>query len=72
MYVLVITEHNTTLTEMTKAQIKAACAERGEARYPHYNHISGTEAHRYVKNGGHHETPLWVDAGRIRYARDSA
>ena len=36
-----------------------------------FERISGSEAHRWVRNDGHHETPLWIDQGRIRYARDA-
>lgn len=36
-----------------------------------YNPVPGTVAHRWVRGGGHHETPLYTDAdGRIRYAKD--
>jgi hypothetical protein len=36
-----------------------------------YDRVSGAYAHRWVREGGHHETPLYVDYdGRIRYAKD--
>jgi hypothetical protein len=33
--------------------------------------ISGLAAHHWVRDGGHHSTPLYIDNGRIRYARDA-
>jgi len=41
--------------------------------YPndHFEVISGLRAHHWVKNGWPHSTPLYVDQGRIRYARDA-
>jgi hypothetical protein len=33
--------------------------------------VSGAAAHRWVRDGHIHSTPLWVANGRIRYARDA-
>lgn len=40
--------------------------------YPnhHFEVVSGLAAHRWVRDGLPHSTPLYVDNGRIRYARD--
>jgi hypothetical protein len=42
--------------------------------YPehHFEVITGMQAHRWVRKGGHHSTPLYIDQGRIRYARDAS
>ena len=34
--------------------------------------MSGKQAHDWVRRGGHHETPLWVDGTRIRYAKENS
>lgn len=34
-----------------------------------YEHVSATVAHRWVKNGWTHNTGLYLENGRIRYAR---
>lgn len=43
--------------------------------YPHHRFevVTGAFAHRWVREGGHHSTPLYVEngMGRIRYARDA-
>jgi hypothetical protein len=58
-----------TLVEMSVADFQKA--EQSE-RIRHYK-VSTDAAHRYVKNGGVHTTPLWVDdRGRIRRAVDNS
>ena len=64
-----------TLREMTPAELKRAKqtweAYKGFNDHDrHYRVVDWPEAHRWVRDGGHHETPLYVDQGRIRYARD--
>jgi hypothetical protein len=57
------------LHEMDKGELRLA-----KVMYPLHSFrvVSGVEAHRWVRGGGNHTTPLWVDRGRIRYARDAA
>ena len=73
MYVKVYTRHNgnwdaTFVEEMTAKELKQA-----KRKYPNRLHlvISGAEAHQWVRKGGVHGTPLYVDHGRVRYARDA-
>lgn len=35
-----------------------------------YRRISREEAHQWVRRGNIHETGLYIDRGRIRYAKD--
>lgn len=48
---------------------------RREFEEPHpgfeYVPVDYLTAHRWVRGGGQHETPLWTDEGRIRYAKDN-
>lgn len=47
----------------------AANAAQGGAEPPFtYRPASREEAHRWVRQGNTHETGLWLDGGRIRYA----
>ena len=58
------------LTEMTKRQLA-----RAKREYPErlYLVVSGAEAHKWVRAGHIHSTPLYIDADkRIRYARDAS
>jgi hypothetical protein len=58
------------LTEMTKRQLDRA--KRANLERTHLV-VSGAEAHQWVRNGGVHSTPLYIDANdRIRYARDAS
>jgi hypothetical protein len=45
----------------------------GYAKRAYPNHafevISGKRAHQWVRHGHPHSTPLYLDQGRIRYAR---
>lgn len=52
------------LIEMTRAEYRKRVAEHDDVY-----EISAAEAHRRVKDGDIHETGLWVDEGRIRYAK---
>ena len=42
--------------------------------YPNHRFtvVTGKYAHNWVRDGLPHTTPLWVDRGRIRYARDAS
>ena len=58
------------LHELTKRQLHWYKRE-----YPNSTFIvvSGTEAHKWVRAGRVHSTPLYIDADkRIRYARDAS
>lgn len=58
-----------TLTEMTTKELRDAQALASDNT--RYRQVTGQEAHRYIKQGGHHETPLYVDMdNRVRYASD--
>jgi hypothetical protein len=55
------------LHELDKEGLKLA-----KLAYPqhHFEVVSGATAHRWVRDGLPHSTPLYVENGRIRYARD--
>ena len=57
-----------TLHELDKKTLKLA-----QRAYPNHKFevVTGRCAHRWVKRGWHHSTPLYIDNGRIRYARDA-
>lgn len=55
---------NPVLVESTQRQTEQADISRVG-----YDRVSPEYAHRWVKNGGVHETGLWVDNGKVRYAR---
>jgi hypothetical protein len=58
---------HTTLVESTQRQTEQADISRVG-----YDRVSPEYARQWVKDGGHHETPLWVDYdGKVRYARDA-
>lgn len=75
MYVFRRTKHTTTLVEMTPTEYRNAINEEHRStlnpeKRVHYELTTANRARRYVKDGGHHETGLWVDAdGKVRYAR---
>ena len=59
-----------TLTEMTPRQLLAAQEEaERDGRGVEYRRATVREAHRHVLDDRVHETPLWVDCGKIRRAR---
>jgi hypothetical protein len=70
MYVMKHIKHNNIdfsemLTEMTWPQLRRA--ERNATEHCWYREVTASRAHLWVKNGGLHDTPLWVDdTGRIR------
>lgn len=74
MYVFRRTKHTKTLIEMTPAEYRKAVATEhsapldAENRVTHQQ-VTPNQARQWVKNGGHHETGLWVDDGKVRYAR---
>jgi hypothetical protein len=60
-----------TLHEMTEGEwLKAMEANLGEDTTS-YRRVSAAEAHRWVRQGGLHTTPLWVDGWRVCYAAAS-
>lgn len=57
---------NTTLVEATQRW-----TEQADINRVGYDRIDPVYARKWVKEGGHHETPLYVDwDGKVRYARD--
>ncbi len=75
MYVKVYCKHNghwepTMVLEMSKRELRRY---KGEYQQRLCLAITGAEAHKWVRQGGVHNTPLWIDQdNRIRYARDAA
>ena len=74
MYVFRTRGTHTTLIEMSQSEYLAALEAEFKtvsAPEPRTRHKRTTseEARRYVKDGGHHETGLWVDEGKVRYAK---
>ena len=58
---------HTTLVVSTQRQ-----TEQADISKVGYDRVDPEYARHWVKNGGHHETPLYVDYdGKVRYARDS-
>jgi len=52
-------------------ECSVAHTERADINRVGYDRVSGTFAHRRVRDGGRHETPLYVDSdNRIRYANE--
>lgn len=73
MYILRKTKHTTTLVEMTTAEYNEAITAEHSSLLGTDDHVTHTritseQARRYVKDGGTHETGLWVDGGKVRYA----
>jgi hypothetical protein len=63
-------KHSHTLAETSSQEFKKAEATNVDGAYPYYLQLDPQQARRWVKDGGHHETPLYVDFdGRVRYAR---
>jgi hypothetical protein len=57
-----------TVKEMTPKQMRQAQRLNPQRTFLP---ITGQEAHNWVRNGGVHSTPLYVNEdGRIRYAKD--
>ena len=55
------------LTEMTAKELKEAEA-RNDPQVT-YKRIDSVRARQMVKDGYTHETGLWVDDGKVRYAK---
>lgn len=53
--------------ELNKAQHTVTDTEGG---YKRYKPLHYTAAHNWVKRGYIHETGLYIDEGRIRYAKE--
>lgn len=73
MYVMEFHGHHCTLHEWKVADLRIAQALKGAAF--EYETVSAELARRYVLNGGHHSTPLYIDIDEfgkrtVRYARD--
>lgn len=56
-----------TLHEFTRREWRDIEALQGPV-LDRYRQVWASEAHKWVKTGGHHSTGLWTDDGRIRYA----
>lgn len=74
MYVIRTRGAQTTLLEMSQKElVEALKTDMKNVANPQlrsrHRRVSASEAHRYVKDGGHHETGLWVDDGKVRYAK---
>ena len=69
MYVMHYRNGSTMVHELDKKGLVLA-----KRAYPNHEFrvISGIEAHRWVREGGLHTTPLYINNGRIRYARDAS
>lgn len=71
-YVMRDTEHTATLIEMTARSYakQEALQDAGKAdgpdgqSWPRYTRVSVDQAHRWVRDGGHHETLLYIDTDR--------
>jgi hypothetical protein len=64
-YALRETAYTTTLVEIASPKEEQALRAAGYA----LRRVTKQEAHRYVRNDGHHETGLYVDDGKVRYAK---
>ncbi len=65
-------EHDShpTLVEMTAQEARDELA-KAEGTGWEYRPLHATQAHDWVRNGGHHETYLFIDSdGRIRSAKE--
>ena len=74
MYVKIYTRHNKQWDATMVIELPSVGAlNKYKRNYPHRLClvISGAEAHQWVRKGGVHGTPLYVDQGRVRYARDA-
>lgn len=60
------------LCELTAQELRDEIAKAGgPSGWPRYQRVNGSQAHKWVRNGGYHETGLYIaDNGRIRYAQD--
>lgn len=57
------------LYSMTAAEFRQTKTQNEHADTD-YHRIDGTEAYRWVRADRIHSTPLYIDDGRIRFARD--
>jgi len=64
-YAIRETAHTTTLVEI--ASVKEE--QKLQAAGYHVRRVTREYAHRWVKGDGHHETGLYVDEGKVKYAR---
>jgi len=59
-----------TAKELFTARRKAVFEDAGLGDPTHtYERASGSEAHEHVRRGGTHNTGLYMDGNRIRYAK---
>jgi len=70
MYVLRTNGGHAMLTEMS-LPILRKCSRTAPEGWS-YRIVSGQYAHKWVQDGGLHDTPLWVnDNGKVRRASDN-
>lgn len=59
------------LVELTPEEHRAEVVKAGIGGWPRYERATAQRAHKWVKDGGHHETALYINHdGKIRYAKD--
>ena len=63
-----IAEYACTLREMSERELRDAIAAAPENVT--YERVPAYVAHRHVRGDGIHSTGLWIDNGRIRYAKE--
>lgn len=66
--------HNSILIELSEQALRElidmAEHEGSDEKWVTYRRATAAQAHDWVKRGGRHETPLWVDDdGSLRYGR---
>jgi len=64
-YALRETAHTTTLVELASAKEEQHLQAAGY----YVRRVTRDYAHRWVKQDGHHETGLYVDEGKVKYAK---
>ena len=73
MYVIVDTEHSAKLVEMTHKEYHQACDDADKNVFftkTLFSRVTAQTAHKWVKEGGQHETPLYTNSyNQIRRAR---
>lgn len=67
IYAIRQTGRRQTLVEMTSTEWTKAARANPDLKY---SRVNTDTAHRWVKDGKEHETGLYVEDGRIRYAME--
>jgi hypothetical protein len=63
------TGHGLTLIEcISQKELDAYIDNPATKGLVHYRPVTAEYARKWVKDGGHHETGLYVDDGKVRYA----